>query len=105
MVTIKLAFSMINKLFAGLLGLTVIDLLAVFDFDFLNNIDSSIKTIFVVLGLIFYILAIPHKLKMQSYRQREKQLDIQRKEMELSNDMDAQDLRKHKEEIGFKEPK
>tara|TARA_R110000782_G_scaffold4238_1_gene15045 strand:- start:62 stop:376 length:315 start_codon:yes stop_codon:yes gene_type:complete len=103
MVTIKLALSMIHKLFAGVLSLTIIDLITFIDIGFLSDIDNTIKTIFVVLGLIFYILAIPHKLKMQKYRQREKQLDIQRKEMELSNDMEAQDLRKYKKEIKFKD--
>ena len=102
---VKLALSMIHKFFAGILGLTIVDLAAVVDFGFLENIDDSIKTIFVVLGLIFYVLAIPHKLKMLKYKQREKQLDIQRKEMELSNDMDKQDLRVYKKEIGFEDPK
>tara|TARA_R110000772_G_C13310212_1_gene439962 strand:- start:8761 stop:9087 length:327 start_codon:yes stop_codon:yes gene_type:complete len=101
--TIKAALSMIHKFFAGILGLTIIDLAAIIDFDFLSDIDDTIKTVFIVLGLIFYILAIPHKLKMQSYKQREKKLDIQRKEMELDNDMDKQDLRKYKEQIGFKD--
>ena len=96
---------MIHKFFAGILGLTIIDLATIVNFDFLENIDDSIKTIFIVLGLLFYVLAIPHKLKMQKYRQREKQLDIQRKELELSIDMDKQDLDKHKKDIGFKEPK
>lgn len=100
---VKLAISMIHKFFAGILGLTVVDLFAVMDFDFLSNIDDTIKTIFIVLGLIFYVLAIPHRLKMQKYKQREKQLDIQRKEMELDNDMDKQDLRKYKNQIGFED--
>lgn len=105
MVSLKLAISMIHRFFAGILGLTIIDFMTIVDFDFLEDIDNNIKTIFIVLGLVFYILAIPHKLKMQKYKQREKQLDIQRKEMELSIDMDKQDLDKHKRDIGFIEPK
>ena len=101
--SVKLALSMLNRFFAGILGLTIIDFLAVFDIGFLSNIDSTIKTIFIVCGLIFYILAIPHKLKMQKYRQREKQLEIQTKELDLKERYNKFDLDTYKREIGHKD--
>ncbi len=94
---------MLHKLFGGVLGLTIIDLLAIVDFDFLSDIDDTVKTIFVVLGLVFYVLAIPHKLKMQRYKQREKQLEIQTKELDLKERYNKYDLDHHKKEIGFKD--
>lgn len=103
MVTIKVALSMIHKFFAGILGLTIIDLAAIIDFDFLSDIDDTIKTVFIVLGLIFYILAIPHKLKMQKYKQRQKKLDVQKQELELKIDYEKYDLDKHKKEIGYED--
>ena len=93
---LKVALSMIHKFFAGILGLTLIDLIAIIDFDFLSNIDNSIKTIFVVLGLVFYILAIPHKLKMLKYNQKEKKLEIQKQELELKIDLEKYDSSKNK---------
>lgn len=105
MSNVKLVLSMIHNFFAGILGLTIIDLAAIVDFGFLENIDDSIKTVFIVLGLVFYVLAIPHRLTMQKYKRREKQLDIQQKEHDLSIDMEKQDLDKLKRDIGFKEPK
>lgn len=103
MVSVRLALSMINRFFAGILGLTIIDLAAVFDIGFLADIDSTVKTIFIVMGLLFYILAIPHKLKMQKFKQREKQIEIQTKELELKEKYNKFDLDLHKKEIGFKE--
>jgi membrane protein YdbS with pleckstrin-like domain len=94
---------MLDRLFAGILGLTIIDFIAVFDIGFLSDIDSTIKTIFIVLGLVFYILAIPHKLKMQKYKQREKQLEIQTKELELKEKYNKFDLDLHKREIGHED--
>ena len=83
MVSVRMALSMLNRFFAGILGLTIIDFIAVFDIGFLSDIDSTVKTIFIVMGLLFYVLAIPHKLKMQTYKRREKQLEIQTKELDL----------------------
>ena len=103
MSSIKLVLSMLDRLFAGILGLTIIDFIAVFDIGFLSDIDSTIKTIFIVLGLVFYILAIPHKLKMQKYKQREKQLEIQTKELELKEKYNKFDLDLHKREIGHED--
>lgn len=103
--SVKLALSMLNRFFAGILGLTIIDFIAVFDIGFLSDIDSTIKTVFIVMGLVFYILAIPHKLKMQKYRQRDKQLDIQSKELELKEKYNKFDLDLHKKDIGFKDEK
>lgn len=103
MSSIRLVLSMLDRLFAGILGLTIIDFIAVFDIGFLSDIDSTIKTIFIVLGLVFYILAIPHKLKMQKYKQREKQLEIQTKELELKEKYNKFDLDLHKREIGHKD--
>jgi len=103
MSSIRLVLSMLDRLFAGILGLTIIDFIAVFDIGFLSDIDSTIKTIFIVLGLVFYILAIPHKLKMQKYKQREKQLEIQTKELELKEKYNKFDLDLHKREIGYKD--
>lgn len=101
--SVRLALSMLHKFFVGILGLTVVDLFAFVDFKFLNDIDSSIKTIFVVLGLIFYILAIPHRLKMQKFKQRQKKLDIQKQELDLKIDYEKYDLDKYKRDIGFKD--
>ena len=103
MSSIRLVLSMLDRLFAGILGLTIIDFIAVFDIGFLSDIDSTIKTIFIVLGLVFYILAIPHKLKMQKYKQREKQLEIQTKELELKEKYNKFDLDLHKREIGHED--
>ena len=103
--SVRLALNTIHSFFVSVLGLTVIDVLSISQLDFLKHVDGKMKTVFMVVGFIYYLVAIFHKYKMNKFKRRERKLEIWRKEMELKNDMDKQDLRIHKKEIGFEDPK
>lgn len=103
--TVKLAFNTIHSLFASIFGITVIDVLSFSQFDILKGIDDDAKHVFLIVGFIYYVVALIHKLKMNSFKRRERQLEVQSQELELKIKYEKYDLDKHKKDIGFKEPK
>lgn len=103
--TIKLALNTIHSLFASIFGITVIDVLTFSQFDVLKSIDEDAKHVFIVVGFIYYVVALLHKLKMNKFKRRERQLEIQKQELELKINYEKYDLDKHKKDIGFKEEK
>ena len=103
--SIRLAFNTLHSLFAGVFGLTIIDVVSLSQFDFLKGIDEDAKHIFIVVGLVYYIVALLHKLKMNKFKRREKQLEFQTKELNLKIEYDKYDLDVYKKSIGFKDKK
>jgi hypothetical protein len=101
---VKLAFNTIHSLFASIFGITMIDVLSLSQFDFLKKVDDDAKHLFLIVGFIYYVVALLHKLKMNGFKRRERQLEVQSQELELKIKYEKYDLDKHKKEIGFEDP-
>lgn len=71
-----------DLLFISVWGLTIVDLLKISNIEVYSDIDTWIKTLMAVLGLIYLLISIPHKLKMQRLDRKLKEEQIEKLEME-----------------------
>lgn len=69
--------SILDKLFIGIWGFTLIDLIPFASTEPFSEIDSTIKTIMAVAGLVYFCITIPHKIRMQK-------IELKLKKEELS---------------------
>lgn len=66
MANVKLLAKMLDIAFMSVWGLTVFDLVkAVSGSEVLLSIDGVIKTLMAGAGLVYFLIQIPHKMKMQ----------------------------------------
>lgn len=82
MATIKILLNMLDIFFLSIWGLTIIDLLKIADGGDFSNLDSWIKTLMAVVGLLYFIISIPHKIKMQRLDRKLKEEEIEKIENE-----------------------
>jgi hypothetical protein len=90
MANMKLIFKIFDVFFMSIWGLTVVDLIKVTSqTEILLNIDTKIKTIMALVGLIYFLIQIPHKLKTQKQDRILKEEQI--KKIKRENELDKKD--------------
>lgn len=86
MANLSAAFKFLVELLAtSIWGLTIIDLVKIqASSEILLNIDTTIKTLMALVGLIYFLIQIPHRLKTQSQDRELKREQI--KKIKKEND-------------------
>lgn len=84
MATIKLLWNILDIFFFSIWGLTIIDVLRIADGGTYSGIDNWIKTLMALAGLIYFLITIPHKIKMQRLDRKLKEEQIEK--LEIEND-------------------
>lgn len=75
----KLIFKIFDIFFVSIWGLTIMDLIKITTkSEALLNIDTTIKTIMAIVGLIYFLIQIPHKIKMQKLDREFKEKEIEK---------------------------
>ncbi len=82
MAAIRLLFNILDVFFLSIWGLTIIDLLKLADGNYYADLDNWIKTLMALAGLIYFLITIPHKIKMQKLDRKLKQEQIEKLEIE-----------------------
>lgn len=82
MASLRLFFKFMDVLFISVWGLTIMDLLKISNVTAYSSIDNWIKTLMAVLGLIYLVISIPHKIKMQRLDREKKQEEIEKLKIE-----------------------
>lgn len=82
MATIKLLWNILDIFFLSIWGLTIIDVLKIADGGSYSSLDGWIKTLMALAGLIYFIITIPHKVKMQRLDRKLKREEIEKLEIE-----------------------
>ena len=88
MATIKLLLNMLDIFFLSICGLTIIDILKIADGGTYSSLDNWIKTLMALAGLIYFLITIPHKIRMQNLERKEKQEQIEKLEIENKRQKD-----------------
>lgn len=79
MANMKLIFKIFDIFFVSIWGLTIMDLIKITTkSEALLNIDTTIKTIMAIVGLIYFLIQIPHKIKMQKLDREFKEKEIEK---------------------------
>lgn len=88
MQTVKLIYNFLDGVFATLWGLAVIDYFAVYktvEFDIKSLISSGVQSIYIIVGLLYFILSgiYRHQLKQEELKEkrmlnRKMQIEIER---------------------------
>ncbi len=82
MATIKLFWNILDVFFLSIWGLTIIDILKMAEGNYYANLDNWIKTLMALAGLIYFLITIPHKIKMQRLDRKMKKEEIEKLEQE-----------------------
>ena len=90
MANAKIVLAYLENFVLGIFGLTVMDIMAFMDIDFLSSIDVALKNIFVILGVIYYLLRLPFKYY---------ELKAKKRADKLANDIKEQDLIEKKNNV------
>ena len=80
---IKTLINFLDTFFLSIWGLTIIDLLPLAQIQIFKTFDDSIKVLMAFSGLVYFIVTIPHKLKMQNLERKIKK--EQYKKLALEN--------------------
>lgn len=93
MQTIRLIYNFMDGVFGTLLGLTIIDYFSIYktmDFSIKEFISSGIQSIYIVVGLIYFILSgiYRHQTKQEELKEkrmlnRKMQIEIEKIEEKL----------------------
>jgi len=81
---IKWVYDSLNGLFISIWGLTIIDLIPFLKPDIFSSFDGIIKTFMAFAGLVYFVITIPHKIKMQKLARKQKQLEIKDLEKDVN---------------------
>ncbi len=81
MATIKFLWNILDGFFLSIWGLTIIDVLKLAEGGY-SSIDNWIKTLMALAGLIYFIITIPHKIKIQRLDRKLKKEQIEKLEIE-----------------------
>ncbi len=81
MATIKFLWNILDGFFLSIWGLTIIDVLKLANGGY-SGIDNWIKTLMALAGLVYFLITIPHKIRMQKLIRKEKQEQIEKLEIE-----------------------
>lgn len=82
MATIRLLWNILDFFFLSIWGLTIIDLLKLADGNTYANLDDWIKTLMALAGLIYFLITIPHRIKIQKLDRKLKKEQIEKLEIE-----------------------
>ena len=85
MATIKFLWNILDGFFLSIWGLTIIDVLKLADGGY-SSIDNWIKTLMALAGLIYFVITIPHKIKIQRLDRKLKKEQIEKLEIENKKD-------------------
>ena len=91
MINLSLKFvNILEKIFFSFWGLTILDLIPVFDFSFLEGVGENLKVFITVIGSIYFLIQIVfktielnHKRKYNKGLRRLQREEIEMKEKEL----------------------
>jgi len=93
----KIIWGYLEKLSLGVWGLNIIDLLAISEIGFLEELDGSVSTYLGVIGAIYLTVQMPFKII---------ELNQKRKRGRLENELKEEDLKlKKKKKKGKKKKK
>ena len=85
MATIKFLWNIFDGIALSIWGLTIIDVLKIVDGGY-ASIDNWIKTLMALAGLIYFLITIPHKIKIQRLDRKLKKEQIEKLEIENKKD-------------------
>ena len=80
--TIKLFWNILDIFFLSIWGLTIIDILKMAEGNYYASLDNWIKTLMALAGLIYFLITIPHKIKMQRLDRKMREEEIEKIEQE-----------------------
>ena len=83
MANVRVIWVYMENFVLGVFGLTAIDMMAIIDTDFLKSLDGNIKNIFLILGIVYYLLRLPFKFYELRSKKRADKLANDMKEWEL----------------------
>lgn len=78
MTKLKALYNLLDTVFLGIWGLTIMDLLPLFQVDLFSTLDNTIKSLMALVGFIYFIVTIPHKLKMQRLERKIKEEELEK---------------------------
>lgn len=78
MTKLKALYNLLDTVFLGVWGLTIMDLLPLFQVDLFSTLDNTIKTLMALAGFIYFLITIPHKLKMQRLERKIKEEELEK---------------------------
>lgn len=87
---VKNIFNIVEWVMLTFWGLTLIDLIPIFGLDFLSSIDATIKTMFALMGFIFFAITAPAKYKNWKFRNgiaREEYIKLKRENEETEREV------------------
>lgn len=86
MANLKIIYRILDTFFLSIWGLTLIDLVPLTAVDNVvvsyTSIDTIIKTLMALVGFIYFVVTIPHKLKMQKLDRKIKQEELEKLTLE-----------------------
>lgn len=91
MQTIKNVFQFIEGIAATFWGLTVIDYLAIYEplqFSFKEFLNSSVQSLYIVVGLIYFILNGVYRHQMKQLEREEKRI----KNLKLQEELESMEI-------------
>ena len=77
-------FKVIDLFAFSFLGVTVLEMIPLMSFSFLDNLDGIVKSIMTFAGMLYFVISIPHKIKMQNLEKKIKQEELE--VLEFDND-------------------
>ena len=83
MFNIRLFLDYLEKFSLTIWGLNLMDILAISNIDFFNNIDGNLKTLFGIVGFVYLLIQLPFKVM---------ELISKHKFNKLQNELKEQDL-------------
>lgn len=87
MANMKLFYRIFDIFFVSIWGLTIVDLIKITTkSETLLNIDNTIKTIMAIVGALYFLIQIPHKIKMQKLERELKEEQIEKIKRENEKD-------------------
>lgn len=78
MTKLKAIYNLLDTIFLGIWGLTIMDLLPLFQVDLFSTLDNTIKSLMALVGFIYFLVTIPHKLKMQRLERKIKEEELEK---------------------------
>ena len=79
---LKFLYNLLDTIFLGVWGLTIMDLVPLLNVEIFDSIDGVIKTLMAFVGLLYFIVTIPHKIKMQRLDRKIRKEELEKIERE-----------------------
>lgn len=75
---LKAIINFLDTFFLSVWGLTLMDLLPLIDLDLFSSLDNTIKTLMALAGFVYFVITIPHKLKMNKINRKIRQEELEK---------------------------